>query len=316
MIDRTGSLLQTVLSAVHALGIPPSWKRSKTNMIYKKGETNDPSNFRPISLLSTIYKLYSGILASRLTRIATSHGWLSAEQKGFLLGIRGIQEHTFLLQTAIDQANKNHLATWRVKKDLLRGIDDQARSLLRNIARVPAATSRALFHASRRVGGLTITPLLEDADIWTVARASQLLGSDDEVVSNTAWSQLRDIITSGMGHLLQPNDDIPVDAFLSGDQNAGLYSFRHHSTRANLWTRARHAASRLHCKIDASSDIPSITVSSVPAKAVKSLRLVSRERWTANLLAAPVQGRVDKSSKDITHFMSARSSLSFNAWSH
>ena len=229
------------------------------------------------------------------------------------------------LRSQLIPSLSHHLASGRVKKDLLREIDDQARSLMRNIARVPAATSRALFHANRRVGGLAITPLLEDADIWTVARASQLLSSDDEVVSNTAWSQLRDTITSGMGHLLQPNDDIPVDAFLSGDQNAGLYSFRHHSTRANLWTRARHAASRLHCKIDASSDTPSLTaedVSSVPAKAVKSLRLVSRERWTAKLMAAPVQGRVargldlDKSSKDITHFMSARSSLSFNAWSH
>ena len=410
VINRTGSLLQTVLSAVHVLGIPSSWKRSKTIMIHKKGETNDPSNFRPISLLSTLYKLYSGILASRLTRIATSHGWLSAEQKGFLPGIHGIQEHTFLLQTAIDEAKKNygdlsiawldltnafgaiphpvlsqlfqslpipellrrhladiytdnhwdfvceeisveaqpvtevrqgdglspvifnlaseplvraaaegqgiqvfgrtirnttyaddtavlartpadlqttldrmdhtatsigltfnpvkcssltfqggtvipapelriqggaikilgeedtetylgiptgakllyrpgtelptkmnllqesllapwqklealrsqlipslshHLASGRVKKDLLRKIDDRARSLMRNIARVPAVTSRALFHANRRVGGLAITPLVEDADIWTVARASQLLSSDDEVVSNT-----------------------------------------------------------------------------------------------------------------------------------
>ena len=108
VIDRTGSLLQTVLSAVHALGIPSSWKQSRTIMIHKKGDTDDPSNFRPISLLSTLYKLYSGILASRLTKTATSHGWLSAEQKGFLPGVRGIQEHTFLLQTAIDEAKKNY----------------------------------------------------------------------------------------------------------------------------------------------------------------------------------------------------------------
>ncbi|KAK3719360.1 hypothetical protein RRG08_029516 [Elysia crispata] len=76
-----------------------------------------------------------------------------------------------------------------------------------------------------------------------------------------------------MSRLIQPDDDIPVDAFLSGDKSGGLYRFRHQSTRANLWTRARHAASRLHSKIDASSDNPTITaedVSSVPAKAVKS----------------------------------------------
>ena len=36
------------------------------------------------------------------------HHWLSAEQKGFLPGVRGIQEHTFLLQTAIDEAKKHH----------------------------------------------------------------------------------------------------------------------------------------------------------------------------------------------------------------
>ncbi|RUS74705.1 hypothetical protein EGW08_017535 [Elysia chlorotica] len=98
-IDRTGSLLQTVLSAVHTWGIPSSWRRSKTVLIH-------PSNFRPISLLSSLYKLYSGVLAQTLTQSATTHGWLSAEQKGFLPGVRGIQEHTFLLQTAIDEAKK------------------------------------------------------------------------------------------------------------------------------------------------------------------------------------------------------------------
>ncbi|GFS18481.1 reverse transcriptase [Elysia marginata] len=105
----------------------------------------------------------------------------------------------------------------------------------------------------------------------------------------------------------------------------GLYSFRHHSTRANIWTRARHSATRLHCRIDATSDTPTITaedVSSVPAKVVKSLRLVSRQRWTAKLLNALVQGRVarglnlDKSTKDIARLEPSRSSLSFNAWSY
>ena len=82
-------------------------RKSRTVLIHKKGETDDPGNFRPISLLNALYKLYSGILASRITRTATPHNWLSAEQKGFLPGVRGIHEHTFLLQTAIDEAKKH-----------------------------------------------------------------------------------------------------------------------------------------------------------------------------------------------------------------
>lgn len=65
-LDRHGVLLEAVLGAVHRLGVPDAWKESRTILIHKKGETNDLSNFRPISLLTTKYKLYSGILASRL----------------------------------------------------------------------------------------------------------------------------------------------------------------------------------------------------------------------------------------------------------
>ncbi|GFO31261.1 reverse transcriptase [Plakobranchus ocellatus] len=172
---------------------------------------------------------------------------------------------------------------------------------------------------------MAVTPLVEDADIWTVARGTQLLSSEDNVVAQVAWCPLRDTIISGLGHNIQPNDDIPVDAFLSGDNSGGLCRFRHHSTRANIWTRARHATSRLNCRIDASDDeilISAEDVSSVPAKTVKSLRLVSRERWTAKLLGAPVQGRVargldlDKTTKDVARLTSNRTSLSFNAWSY
>ncbi|GFO31258.1 reverse transcriptase [Plakobranchus ocellatus] len=87
-VDPTGDLLTAVLGAVHALGISSSWRKSRTVLIHKKGDTDDPGNFRPISLSSTLYKLYSGILAQRITNIATTHHWLSAEQKGFLPGDR------------------------------------------------------------------------------------------------------------------------------------------------------------------------------------------------------------------------------------
>ncbi len=36
--------------------------------------------------------------------MATDYDWLSPEQKGFLPGVHGIQEHTMLLESAIEEA--------------------------------------------------------------------------------------------------------------------------------------------------------------------------------------------------------------------
>jgi hypothetical protein len=93
-------------SAVWRLGVPSSWKTARTIPVYKKGATDDYGNFRPISLLSTLYKLFSSSIASRLTTVAANNSWLSLEQKGFLPGVHGIQEHTMLLECAIEEAKQ------------------------------------------------------------------------------------------------------------------------------------------------------------------------------------------------------------------
>lgn len=39
--------------------IPPSWKESKTVLLFKKGEINDPHNWRPLSISNSIYRLFT-----------------------------------------------------------------------------------------------------------------------------------------------------------------------------------------------------------------------------------------------------------------
>ncbi|CAD6185753.1 unnamed protein product [Caenorhabditis auriculariae] len=48
--------------------IPEQWKVSKTILIPKKGDLTDLNNFRPISLLSVVYKLFTKIIVNRLEK--------------------------------------------------------------------------------------------------------------------------------------------------------------------------------------------------------------------------------------------------------
>ena len=107
LLDPQGRLLETIFDKVWSLGIPDSWKSSRTVPIYKKGDSGDLSNFRPISLLPTMYKLFSGVLSQRITKASVDLEWMSPEQKGFLPGVNGIQEHTQLLRTVVEDAKAN-----------------------------------------------------------------------------------------------------------------------------------------------------------------------------------------------------------------
>lgn len=83
--------------------IPEHWKKAQTILIYKKGDRNCPDNWRPIALSNTIYKLYTGLWAKRLSRL---RGLISPEQKGFC-ATDGTGEHSAVLRNAVHQAVNN-----------------------------------------------------------------------------------------------------------------------------------------------------------------------------------------------------------------
>ncbi|KAK6741886.1 hypothetical protein RB195_009636 [Necator americanus] len=60
--------------------VPKQWKTSKTVLWYKKGDSLDIGNYRPICLLSVIYKLFTRVILNRIEKVLKdSH----ASKQGF-----------------------------------------------------------------------------------------------------------------------------------------------------------------------------------------------------------------------------------------
>ena len=81
---------------------------NKVNVLHKKGPTNDPGNFRMISLTSSIAKTYHLLLAKRLTKLLTMNNYINEKvQKAFLPKIKGTIEHNVVLEEIRSQAKTN-----------------------------------------------------------------------------------------------------------------------------------------------------------------------------------------------------------------
>lgn len=82
---QTIALLARIFNACFSLSFfPPMWKEAKVIGIPKPGKLlSDPANFRPISLISSIGKLYEKSLAARLKSHLYDNGIIINEQFGF-----------------------------------------------------------------------------------------------------------------------------------------------------------------------------------------------------------------------------------------
>ncbi|KAK6758648.1 hypothetical protein RB195_016087 [Necator americanus] len=60
--------------------VPKQWKTSKAVLLYKKGDPRDIGNYRPIYLLSVIYKLFTRVIFDRIEKVLDEgQPWEQAE---------------------------------------------------------------------------------------------------------------------------------------------------------------------------------------------------------------------------------------------
>ncbi|CAA9997921.1 unnamed protein product, partial [Nesidiocoris tenuis] len=96
--------MQFVLSFFNSLlrkvSVPACLAEIRTFLLFKKGEEDDPKNYRGISLINSLLKIFNQILLNRLDSFVAANNLLPESQNGFRKG-RGCQDNIFILSSLV-----------------------------------------------------------------------------------------------------------------------------------------------------------------------------------------------------------------------
>ena len=95
-----GKLATLFNECLHQSKIPEKWDEAIIILLYKKGDQKDISNYRPISLLNNIYKLFTKIITNRITRTLDENQ--PREQAGFRKGFSTV-DHLHAVNQLIEK---------------------------------------------------------------------------------------------------------------------------------------------------------------------------------------------------------------------
>ena len=88
LLKMTASIVVPSLTAIFCASIctgifPQEWKSSRVSPVYKNGTRNKPSNYRPISVIHTVVKMFEKTVYDQLYEYLNGYNLLNASQSGF-----------------------------------------------------------------------------------------------------------------------------------------------------------------------------------------------------------------------------------------
>ncbi len=147
---------------------PEEWKRGKIVALHKKGDKNDPNNYRTITLNRTLSKLYSAVLCRRISGWLESENEIGDEQYGFRKN-RSTIDAVFVLLNAIRDAHHKKRKLVQIFIDFEKAFDRVRLSKLVDAliaARLPKQIIRIIVDMYTNLQAfLTIDKDKEDIDI-------------------------------------------------------------------------------------------------------------------------------------------------------
>jgi exonuclease III len=123
--------LASLFTAIVQLGhMPASWKPKVISPVFKKGPRTEPNNYRPISVATSIYRIFAAVLAMRLTEFMSNNpDHLSPSQFAFQKKLSTNHAH-LILQTCCDTVLSKRGTLAIVRLDISKAYDTVLREKL------------------------------------------------------------------------------------------------------------------------------------------------------------------------------------------
>ena len=125
-----GFYLTVIINTSLVTGVfPEMWKYALVNPLFKQGDPDDPSNYRPISILSTLSKVIERIVADQLHEFITVNELFSNTQHGFR---KQLSTETALLKVTekLYENIDNNKVSALILCDLSKAFDSVSHSIL------------------------------------------------------------------------------------------------------------------------------------------------------------------------------------------
>ena len=100
------SLLFEAIEITHH--VPESWKTTKTVMLYKKNNPEEPANWRPIGITSTMYRIFTAHLAKFIQGENKRNPIFHRAQRGFIANGGGPSDHINTLNELLYHAQRTN----------------------------------------------------------------------------------------------------------------------------------------------------------------------------------------------------------------
>ena len=124
-----GVILKLFNAVLNTSEIIPDWVKGTIVPIHKKGAKSDPTNYRGITLMSCLSKLFLNIIQNRLSKFTLENNIFHKAQLGFLKGNRTSDAHVILHNLISKVCHKSNAKIFSCFVDFSSAFDTVQRDL-------------------------------------------------------------------------------------------------------------------------------------------------------------------------------------------